>query len=355
MNKKLISAIAAISLAVSSAVSLTSSASENNATTTYPVHSCDVNQDGETNMSDAVAIMQYLAGNRNISDPSVADFDNDGFISEVDVYMLREDLLGYTVNVNPEYTSSSTVLRNTTMRYNRYNATSGSLLETYTVSAVPSVTDTSSRSIIGVDTRYPDYSHTGICEITTTDGEVGTGFVASDDTILTAGHVLKNKRIARIKFYNSSNNVVFTANAQNYSIPTNYVEGTYTDYALISVSNDLSAYNVFGFGYALSRAVSVQANVSVTGFIDNETHNEYTGTGRLQSASGRNELKYTCDTVDATSGAPIYTDIVYEGHHYYTVIGIHTSGRVVGNIENYYAYNSGVRMCPNIRNLIRVN
>lgn len=349
MNKKLISAIAAISLAVSSAVSLTSSASENSATTTYPVHSCDVNQDGDTNMGDVVAILQYLAGSYSIPNPRTADFDNDGFISEVDYYMLQKDILGYSVSVNPDYVSGSTSLRNTTMRYNRYRASTGSLIETYTVSAAPSVTAVSSRSVIGTDTRYPDYSHTGICKITTNDGATATGFVASDDTILTAGHVLKNKTISSIKFYNSYNIEVFTANAQNYSIPTNYVENSYTDYALISVSNDLSAYNVFGFGYALSRAIEEQAYVYVTGFSNNLAY-ESTGAGRLQMLSGRNELKYNCDTDAAASGAPVYTDIVYEGRHYYTVIGIHTS-ETSSNITN----NSGVRMCPNIRNLIRAN
>ncbi|MCM1358566.1 MAG: hypothetical protein NC205_08210, partial [Prevotella sp.] len=78
------------------------------------------------------------------------------------------------------------------------------------------------------------------------------------------------------------------------------------------------------------------------------------GIARLDSTSDNYRLHYTCDTVPGVSGAPIYADIIFEGEHYYTVVGIHTNGDPAKEPQNR-KYNLGVRICPNITNLIRNN
>lgn len=318
-------------------------------------YECDVNNDGVTNMADAVLLTQYLIGVYDVVDPDMADFDNDGLVTEVDTYKLQRFLLQLPVSINyDDTTGSSTVLNNTTKQYKKYNASTGVLLETYTVNALTTIDESSNRSIIGDDDeRDPDYSHAGICKITNTDGSSGTGFVVSNNGILTAGHVICNKKISTIKFYNNNGAVEYTASAVNYSLPSDYASSSPTDYALITVNSNLSAYNVFGRGYALDRAISEEADVYVTGF-SGDLGYESTGPGELKnSTSGFNELKHSCDTNPGASGAPIYADVVYNGIHYYVVIGIHTSGTYNGVIQ--HQYNSGVRMCPNIWNLVRSN
>lgn len=320
-------------------------------------YECDVNNDGVTNMSDDILLTQYLFGSYNIADPDMADFDNDGFVTELDDYKLQRYLASYPVSINhDDTTGSSTSLTNTTKQYKRYSATTGSLLGTYNVTAATTIGLTASggatdRSVIGVDERYPDYSHKGICKITNTDGSSGTGFVVSNKGILTAGHVVYGKKISSITFYNNSGVVEYTTSAVDYSLPSDYSSSSPTDYALITVpsANNLSEYNIWGRGYALDRALNEEANVSVTGFSSDLSY-ESTGQGRLKnSSSGYNEMTYTCDTYHGASGAPVYTDLVYNGVHYYVVIGIHTSG------TGDYQYNSGVRMCPNIWRLVNDN
>ncbi len=175
--------------------------------------------------------------------------------------------------------------------------------------------------------------------------------MVSENGILTAGHVVYGKKISSITFYDNNGVVEYTPSAVDYSIPSDYCGASPTDYALITVSDlcDLSDYNVFGHGYALDRAIIEEADISVTGFPTDLTY-ESTGEGRLKnSTSGYIEMKYTSDTYSGSSGSPIYTDLVYNGEHYYIVIGIHTSGK------GDYQYNSGVRMCPNIWHLVKFN
>ena len=318
-------------------------------------YECDINNDGVTNMADSVLLIQYLLGVYDVVNPDMADFDNDGLVTEVDKYKLQRFLLQLPVSINhDDTTGSSTVLNNTTKQYKKYNASTGVLLGTYTVNALTTIDESSNRSIIGdYDERDPDYSHTGICKITKTDGSSDTGFVVSNNGILTAGHVVNGKKISSITFYDNNGVVEYTTTAVDYSVPSDYASSSPTDYALITVNSDLSVYNVFGRGYALDRAISEEANVYVTGFSGDLSY-ESTGPGKLKnSTSGFNELKHSCDTNPGASGSPIYADLVYNGIHYYVVIGIHTSGKDSGVI--HHLYNSGVRMCPNIWNLVRSN
>ncbi|MCM1316378.1 MAG: trypsin-like peptidase domain-containing protein [Muribaculaceae bacterium] len=316
-------------------------------------YKCDVNGDGKTTVADAVCVAQYLCGLYNIPNPEVADFNNDGFVSEADVTGIQYLDIGIKKPINADYTPSKpTIINNSNVYYNRYDA-NGNFKDRYLVRAVSNI---QSRSIIGDDDRIKDNTHSAICKIVTSTG-TGTGFVASDNSILTAGHVVKGSKINSIIFYDSNGNETsFKPNIIDYSIPVYYddSENSNFDYALIKISNNLSDYNNLNIGYALQYSIDTQATVYVTGYQSADHKQMEVGIGRLDSTSDNYRLHYTCDTVPGVSGAPIYADIIFEGEHYYTVVGIHTNGDPAKEPQNR-KYNLGVRICPNITNLIRNN
>lgn len=358
MKKFLKSAVAAAAAVTLTAVSLTASATE--------IRPCDVNDNGITDIADVVLIMQYVGGSSDVFSPEVADFDNDGFVTNVDATRLQEELAGKKPPLNPDYTPSiPTNLTNSTMPYTKYSASTGDNKGNYVVPAAELIFGVSTRSIIGTDDLATGDYHKGLCKIKTalpngTDVREFTGFVSSDDTIMTAAQALSGRKIVSIQFFNSSGNIILNANATDYSIPRQYngSEGSYLDYAVINVSNDLSNYKTFEMGYALNWASESEASVSVAGFIEESSIGktgkkptiDYTGSGNLKNSSDQQLLNYNCDTDYGMVGAPIFKDVVHNGSHHYVVVGINTSD---GNDKN--TNNSGVRICPNITNLVRNN
>lgn len=345
--------------------------------TAYASYDCDVNNDGVTNVADAVNIRQYLLGYLNIANPDVADFNNDGFVSEADATGVQYLGIGVQKPINADYTpSQQTQLNNFKVTYNRYYALTGKFKDDYTVEAAPTIGSASGKILIGNDDRVEDYTHSAICKIKVIDPKthktyVGTGFVASDNSILTAAHLLMDENqnkmsILSITFYDDDGNNIFEPHVLDYSIPENYPGNLYedpslskyyyTDYALIKVLDDLSDYNNLNFGYALQYAIDTKADATVTGYQplikgDNKEANfeMRTGKGRFSNLCTNTLLYYDCDTLTGSSGGPIYKDLIFEGKHYYTVVGINTSEYESGQC------NCGVRMCSNITNLVRSN
>lgn len=320
-----------------------------------PPPRCDVNEDGDTNWADAVLLLQYLAGHYDITSPETADFDKDGFVTETDCDKLMSYLVVGTADIDfVNLDNYSTDFNNHDVRYYRYSASTGNLIDTYTVPGAPYVNETysSPRNVIGSDTRYPDNSHSGICKIEV-NNEIRTGFVVGENLILTSGSNLLNHAISSIKFYNSNGNIESTATAIEYSIPSSYTSSSQSvssryDYALIKTSTSLSDEKCFELGYALDYAIDQNKPVRVTGF--NYSNIRVTGEGSLiPSTVHQYMFSYNCDTsIDTSIGAPVYTDVVYNGEHHYVAVGIHTK-------DTGYGYNSGVRICPNITNLISYN
>lgn len=332
-----------------------------NAASIGNIQNGDVNGDGIVSLSDAFCVLDYIKGIRNIPNLEVADFNNDGFISNADARSIENYGIHIKDPINSNYTpSKSTSLLNTDVDYYRYNATTGKKIgEAYTVKAAKDI-KSKDNGLIGNDERVKDYSHSAICRIKTSNSTNGaTGFVVSNNCILTAAHVVRGQKIESITFYDKDGNETLNANAIDYSVPTNFIPRV-TDYALITVSDDLSSYNNLDIGYALQYALDTQADVYVTGYQplyqqndekNKDKYNPYemrTGKGRLDTNNTtRSTLHYTCDILPGASGGPIYADLIFGENHYYTVVGIQT---------NFYVdTNCGVRMCPNITNLIQFN
>lgn len=224
--------------------------------------------------------------------------------------------------------------------YRVYNAATCKHTRTYTLDALP--TYNASRDVIGTDDRVVDWSKSGTVKITTTDNmgkyNMGTGFVVGDHVIATAAHCICDTEnnisaiISDILLFNSSGEVVEHATPVEIHVPESFFkneEPKYDpkyDYALITVSEDLSAYNCYYLGVPLDSFLSSESEISVTGFQGNTI---YTGKGVIKpnnTASSEYIIGYTADTKGGESGAPVYYTESYGKYEYNTVIGIHTSG-----------------------------
>ncbi len=234
--------------------------------------------------------------------------------------------------------------------------------------------------IDGEDDRI-EYANSGIVYLRFS-GNIGTGFIIGDNTIATCAHNVYDKAhngyytAYSIELYNNSGNYVTTIAPTSAHIPYQYisseehsVEEHNYDYALLTVSTDLSDYEHFQLGVSLDNAGNIP--VTVSGFPKtvngvNVMRHLYTNTGTLFSYASSSDyygyrLHYNTDTSGGQSGSPVYTTTNYQvGNNApvqsKTVIGIHTSGPIpVENehdVEHYEsdAYNSGVKITSELLN-----
>lgn len=260
--------------------------------------------------------------------------------------------------------------------YKRYNATTGAYLGDYSLTtnfSTNSDSDSDSiNTVIGDDDRVVDFTKSGVVKLMTSNNYVGTGFVVDDHTIATAAHCVKGYKISAIRLFDTDGNIEQTATPVETHIPQKYIanaqDSVNYDYALITVSEDLSAYEMFDLGVSLDTAIDNNTAVSVTGFpkyINNDYENEvnnytinnmYTGNGVLKYRDDTtlvinsetktfykdSALFYTTDSSGGNSGGPVYVTTSYYGEVYYTVIGIHNYG--LGSIN----LNSATRMTPEL-------
>lgn len=232
------------------------------------------------------------------------------------------------------------------------------------------------RAVIDTDERQIDWSKSGVVKIcgyeenTNKRKSLGTGFVVGKHAIATAAHVVSDyknssfhpSRINSVKLFNADgtlNKTLFASNTDmEYHIPAEFYtdDWSYTcDYAVITVSEDLSKYQCFDLGYVQDSLIkSNSASISITGFpkeVRNEVvntysiHNMYTGVGTLLNPveidkNFTNDLiYYNVDTTGGNSGSPAYITETVRGQTFYTVIGMLNSGDLMPNPK----YNFGVR------------
>lgn len=354
MNKKLISAIAAISLAVSSAVSLTSSASGTPR---------DPNGDGAVNMADAVFINQHLIGREHPSNLTPLDFDKNGIISQMDSYKLQLWCLNYNLHI-PDMNPNDPVVPATvgSKGYRRHNYRNGPLTtyDSYTLTT----SFTTNNAVDMATIYYPndmvrDYN-TAIVKL---DNNT-TGFIIGDHIIATAAENVYDRDTFKFKNFTiniigSSGNVLESVSPHYAHIPTSYAYGSHSmenNYALIYVDTDLSQYGKLKMGEMLDVYADDNNPVIVSGFPSiyppgysgSNSNLRFSASGTVSLDDDNNNLlRYTADCTNSESGAPVYVEegVTVSGNfeEYKTVIAIH-------NKENY-----GIRINDNMLKFFYTN
>lgn len=244
--------------------------------------------------------------------------------------------------------------------YYSYSFETDSITANYFLS-LPIGNDSATYSFIPpVDSRV-EYANSGVVKLSCG----GTGFVVGDHTIATAAHCVYERKIdgvnerfltnIDIDLYDDERNYVDTISAKEAHIPELYTTCAYTqrhsyDYALITVSEDLSDYEHFRLGELLDTADTAAVPMSICGFPSNLYNdngeltvntdgNLYIGNGVIQSFSTY-RVDYTADASGGNSGGPAFVTTTYqtgtdEPIEVKTVFAIHTAGAT---------YNGGVRI-----------
>ncbi|WP_290774206.1 trypsin-like peptidase domain-containing protein [Anaerofustis sp.] len=349
IKSKIIAVLSTAVVTAASVISFSGSAAQN---VTYN----DPYGNGVIDMSDSVAIMQYISGAITPENVDRLDFDNNGVVTMMDSYkiqMYRLQLLGNADDiVTLASPAAETPQGDSSSRYRVFNAKTREelILKNYTLTESTkyyndSNNSISTRSVIGTDDRVIDWSKNGVVKIVTADGMIGSGFVVGKHTIATAAHCVNNKSLSNIILFDNNGNDT-NATPVEYHIPQMYY--TYADkydYALITVEEDLSDYMQFDLGtvrnYSPSRNIAV-TNTGFPGEIENpdgttirvnddeNLHNLYSSTGSVVSTYD----KYFCHTADTSggdSGSPVYYTETINGQTYYTVIGIQVGGGTDNN------------------------
>ena len=352
MKRKLISSIAAISLAVASAVSLTSSASGTPR---------DPNGDGAVNMSDAVFITQHLVGSQHPSNLTPLDFDQNGIISQVDTYKVQLWCLNSN-NVPDRNPNDPVVAPSTgTRSYRRHDYHSGSLSSYTSYSLTTSITlnnGVNMTSIVEPNDMVRDYD-TAIVKLSNGN----SGFIVGDHIIATTADSDYNRTTSKFKSFTvnivgSGANVLATYSPRYVHIPTSYAYGSMVaehNYALVYIEEDLSQYGKLKMGEALDSYGNGNNPIIVSGFptvYPDGYSNAPDGIRfkALGSTTGATPyyLYYNVDSTDSEFGGPVYAEegvfINNELEDYKTVIAIHSDSnkgiRINGNILKFYYTNN---------------
>ncbi len=354
---------------------------------------CDVNRDGRVSIQDSIYVNRYLMGYFYLSDPSVLDATGNDVIDAADsacvlAALTDSDFANPFVPLDAGTQTASVNATGVTKNrdYVVYNFDSDTETGNYTLT-LPEGEGTSARTlngVIGEDDREP-YVNSGIVKLLTTytdlNGQtrygVGTGFVVGDHTIATAAHCVyvKNKNADRLIYGNGSfaTNIIVQIYDENRNIcrTVDAIEGHVFeeyqscedinkhkyDYALISVSEDLSSCEHFKLGEVLNSAeYSTVTPVYVAGYpglLEDGNGNNIASDGGLYIADGtfagftNYRVDYFVDSSGGTSGGPAFVNCSYQigedaadAVYYKTVFAIHTASGTNAN--------GGVRMTPEL-------
>lgn len=272
----------------------------------------------------------------------------------------------YTANDNSDAANSS-------MSYKVYNATTGHYLREYTLAPLETDNNDNTRSIIDDDDRVVDWTKSGVTKIINADGSFGSGFVVDEHTIATAAHCLYNcsntttRNISKILLFDTSGNIEQNIIPVEYHLPIKFINAvsnkeysTISDYALITVEEDLSEYMCFELGVPLDSFVNGNATVTTTGFPEKVNkkivntcikHMKYSGNGKVCGGNTENTLLYyKADASEGNSGGPVYITESLNGRTYYTVVAINVAQsnnnigtRMTTDLIHFYKSNNNLR------------
>lgn len=379
---------------------------------------CDIDQDGDVDLLDAVKLNRYLMGDYYVPQYSRLDCNRNGIVDAADsLYILTENVHNtYSACfINRTYNSAtgtvtesevpmpdnSTCLNSDMDRfttdaraYKKYIISTGAT-STYYLSPdlTPLVTTNQSNAdsinqVIGTDDRYATTlsENTGIVKISVkvSDGTIfGTGFIVSDHIIATAAHVVKDVFSGKQLTVTLHNSDGTTSNTNltplEVHMPLNYLgydTSRYYDYALIYVSQSLSAYPHFSIGntyntYSYNATnnynnhfanvpIYVTGNPGEVSGVTNGNYNLYSASGYMLNVSNVPNIEndryihIDTDATDGDSGAPVYTITKCTSgnstSYYYTAIAVlrgdsgpYTQGvRFTKLHQNFYLGNENV-------------
>ena len=210
------------------------------------------------------------------------------------------------------------------------------------------------RTIIGEDSQRP-YQNSGVVKLNMNSLGLGTGFIVGDHTIVTAAHCIYNltsssySQNMRVSLYDDEGDFVKELNKNNTTIqahiPSLYITASGNnykyDYAMITVSEDLSDYEHFELGEVLEPAADYAVPVKVCGYSGEVL--KIAG-GQITEMCDR-YFKYNVDTESGDSGGPVFVPTIYSvGNTLYpikTVVGIDTYSGT--------GFNQGNLMTPEMR------
>lgn len=276
------------------------------------------------------------------------------------------------------YSGNKSDAANTARAYRIFNAKTGVKIGSdYTLNALPA--EDNSRSVIGDDERVIDWTKSGVVKLIGYGSgyyATSTGFVVGDHTIATAAHCVYDYKkhepipVSKVLLFDKSGNVTLEATSVESHIPVAFIndvsDGNYkatSDYALITVKEDLSAYACFNLGVSLDSFINSNSVVTVTGFPGewgkrgeevtvntDKKHMMYSGNGKI--CGGDNSLMYyNTDASGGNSGGPVYITESAYGETYYTVVAIHTNGgsyqnrgtRITTDLIHFYKCNPNIQ------------
>lgn len=220
-------------------------------------------------------------------------------------------------------------------------------------------------SIIGDDERepldFPDslpLSAIGKIYITGANGKhyVGTGFLVSDDLVLTAGHCLKNSEMGGNATGFEFKSGLYpngayrgSANAYRSYIPSQWENGYNSDWdwGLLRLDSPLGS----SIGYlncTTGPSTPTGRQCEIMGYPEDWVTGQYQGTTQVVGfgtimASSQYKIFYDADTTGGMSGAPIFISNTPN----MSVSGIHTNGTGLTQ-----PFNSGVRITSAILTVI---
>ncbi|MBD5159646.1 MAG: trypsin-like serine protease [Ruminococcus sp.] len=366
LKKRLASFVVAGIMSAVSCVSLASSA-----VTQHLKY--DANGDGEVGLADAVYVQQYLGGAFEPENLDLCDVDRNGIVSEMDVRKIQYNCMGMLDKkgelVDDNDNNANTV--NSDATYRVYKAQTRIPLPDYKLPKLNS--SNNSKSVIGEEDRVIDWTKSGVVKLMDDHNYLGTGFVVGDHVIATAAHCLYDytgampNRVTEILLFDSNGKKVMSATPVESHIPEAFInevdkERDYvneSDYALITVKEDLRAYKNFSLGVPLKSFDDSHSVVTVTGFpatvekngkeekVNNHiTHMMYSGNGPIYNGDDK-LIQYTADTSGGNSGGPVYITESYNENTYYTVVGINVAHPSEDDVD-YKKYNIGTRMTTDL-------
>ncbi|MDE6797758.1 MAG: trypsin-like peptidase domain-containing protein, partial [Ruminococcus sp.] len=336
----------------------------------------DADGNGEVGLADAVYVSQYLGGAFDPQNLDLCDVDRNGVVSEMDVRKIQYNCMGMLDKKGERVddNANNANIVNSDATYRIYNAKTGDVLkEKYTLSKLAS--SNNARSVIGDEDRVIDWTKSGVVKLISSNYYLGTGFVVGDHVIATAAHCLydyenttpKPELLSEILLFDSKNNKTISVTPIESHIPVAFINAVdskhryvnKSDYALITVKEDLHAYKNFNLGVPLKSFDDSHSVVTVTGFpakigkpgeekiVNNHyDHMMYSGNGPIYNGNDT-LIQYTADMTPGNSGGPVYLTESYNGTTYYTVVGINVSNPSKDNVD-YQKYNTGTRMTTDL-------